>query len=433
MPRRNLNLILALTVVGLLCAAKVSPEGRVLTFAMNQISLRYLWKEELDQQRLLEGALEGMVSRLDENSAYILPEEVPEFDESLDREFGGVGIEIVLDPETKQLAVGSPLVGAPAYEAGIRAGDKILRIDGVSTQGLSLPDAAERLRGREGDPVTLTVLHEGEQDPVDVTIVRAKIQIDTVLGDTRNPDGSWNYFLEADDRIGYLRINAFSHNTRDELARAVRWLLEHDMQGLILDLRDNPGGMLGGAIDICDMFLDSGVIVTTRRRDGAIRQEFLAAERGTLPDFPLAVLVNHYSASAAEIVAACFQDHGRAVVAGQRTFGKGTVQEIIDFQADQGKLKLTTSTFWRPSGKNIHRYENEDEASDWGVRPNPGYEVEIDPELRVKLVLQRRRRDVYRSDQAGNASAGETPAEPLVDPQLAKAVQYIKKASGGTR
>src|SRR3990172_1152757 len=200
MPRRNINLIVALTVVCLMCAVRASRYGRVLTYAMNQISLRSL--EKTDQHELLEGALEGMMNQLDDYSAYISPEVLAEFQESLDKEFGGVGIEIRIEPDTKELTVASPLVGTPAYEAGIRAGDKVLRIDGESTQGLSLQDAADRMRGKPGDPVTLTILHPDQEEPTDVQIVRAVIRVDTVLGDTRNADGSWNYFLEGHDRIG---------------------------------------------------------------------------------------------------------------------------------------------------------------------------------------------------------------------------------------
>ena len=375
MPRRNIHLIVGLTVLCLMCAVRTSRYGRVLTYAMNQINLRYL--EDVDQQELLQGALEGMMGRLDDYSAYISPEMLVEFQEDLDKEFGGVGIEIVLDPETKELTVASPLVGTPAYEAGILAGDKVRRIDGESTQGLSIQDAADRMRGKPGDPVTLTILHPGEEEPVDVEIVRAIIRVDTVLGDTRNDQGEWDYFLEGHDRVGYVRVNSFSEQTDKELRRALDWLVERDVQGLILDLRNDPGGMLGAAIRVCDLFVDSGVIVTTRRRDGRISQPpATATKRGTYSGFPMAVLVNSYSASASEIVAACLQDHGRAVVVGQRTFGKGTVQELIPLEAEQGILKLTTASYWRPSGKNIHRQSDADEDGDWGVKPNEGYEVE---------------------------------------------------------
>ena len=176
----------------------------------------------------------------------------------------------------------SPLAGSPAYRAGIRAGDRILRIGEASTQGMSLPDAVGLLRGKPGDPVTLTVLHEGENQPTEIKIVREKIQIDTVLGDTRNADGSWNFFLQGDDRIGYVRITSFTDKTADELEKALTWLSAHDMRGLVLDLRDDPGGYITAAVDVCDMLLPSGVIVTVRRRDGRIQPHLQGQRPGTI-------------------------------------------------------------------------------------------------------------------------------------------------------
>jgi carboxyl-terminal processing protease len=448
MPRRNINLIVGLTIVCLLCAARASRHGRMLTFAMNQIELRYL--EEVDEQELFQGALEGMMRRLDDYSAYISPEIIAEFQESLDREFGGVGIEIILDPETKQLMVASPLVGTPAFEAGIRAADKILRIDGESTHGLSLADAAERLRGEPGTSVTMTILHEEEKEPEEVEIVRAVIKVDTVLGETRNGDGTWNFFLEEHEGIGYLRINSFTDNTHQELVEALGGLVEEGMEGLILDLRNNPGGMLEAAIGVCDMFIDSqaihpdpadsaevepGVIVTTRRRDGRVKEMAVARSEGTYSDFPIAVLVNNLSASASEIVAACLQDHKRAVVVGQRTFGKGTVQELIELEPNQGMLKLTTASYWRPSGKNIHRRRDDDEEDAWGVMPDEGYEVEFDPRKLDDVFRARLHRDLGPSEgetdpsDEGDADQADSDA----DPQLARAVEYIEQAVKGGR
>ena len=426
MPRRNLHLLVALTILCLVCAMRVSRPGRILVYAMDQIDTRYL--EEIDDRQLFEGALEGMMSRLDENSSYITPDVLAEFQESLEKEFGGVGIEILLDPNTKQLTVASPLVGTPAYEGGVRAGDKVLRIDGRSTQGLSLQDAADRMRGKPGDPVTLTILHQGEDEPVEIELVRAVIRVDTVLGDTRNSDGSWNYFLDGYDRIGYLRINSFGEQTDIELKGALAWLVEHDMRGLILDLRNDPGGLLVASIGVCDLFLDSGVIVTTRRRDGHIKQTFSATKEGTYSGFPLAVLVNKYSASASEIVAACLQDHKRAVVVGQRSYGKGTVQEIIDLEAGQGMLKLTTASYWRPSGKNIHRTKDAQQDDDWGVSPNEGYEVEVEGKELAKLLRWRLRRDLYQAADQNAPANADDPSDTYFDPQLARAIRYIREA-----
>ena len=244
MPRRNLFLLLVVGIVALVCYKKVQTNqyGQILSESLTLINRFSL--EKVDSEKLFEGAMDGMVDQLDEYSAYIPPKgfnRVPREHRSTVRRRGHGGIDRSKDAadDRSQSAVGSP-----AYEAGVRAGDKILRIDEHSTQGMSIKDAVSLMRGKPGDPVGLTVLHSGEDKPVDIHIVRAIINIDTVLGDTRNDDGSWNYFLPGDGRIGYLRITSFGEKTVDDLKRAVQWLTEHDMRGLILDLRDDPGGLL---------------------------------------------------------------------------------------------------------------------------------------------------------------------------------------------
>jgi len=422
MPRRNLHILLALTVISLICANKVSRHGRVLIYAMDQINTLYL--EKIDEQTLFEGAMGGMLSRLDEYSEYIGPAALSEFQETIDSQFGGVGIEILLDPDTKQLTVASPLVGSPAYEAGIQAGDKVLRIDGHSTQGLSLADAAERMRGEPGQAIVLTILHQGQNEPVDVSVVRDVIHVDTVVGDTRNADGSWNFFLEGQDHIGYVRLNSFSELTEKELQKALSRLVKQNMKGLILDLRNNPGGLLTSAVNICQMFVKKGVIVTTRDRNGEIETVYQADGSAAYTDFPIVVMVNQFTASASEILAACLQDHQRAVIVGQRSFGKGTVQEILDLEPGQGVLKLTMASYWRPNGKNIHRRLN---SQSWGVSPDKGCEVVVDGQELAKLLRWRNQRDLYKPNGTAGASGSSQP-ETYVDPQLAKALDSLKWA-----
>jgi len=431
MPRRNVWVLGVLIVVCLACYARVHRYGRILSFAMDQIDRRSL--EAVDERKLFEGALEGMMAQLqDPHSVYIRPKALEEVEESLDQRFVGVGIEVTLDRQTKQLTVATPLFGSPAQEAGIRPGDKILRIDGKSTHGIFPEQATEMIRGREGTAVVLTVQHEGEDKPVDVRIVRAEVRVDTVLGSSRNADGSWNYFLEGHDRIGYVRIISFGKQTDLELKQTLRGLLADGMKGLVLDLRNDLGGLLESAVAACDLFVGSGVIVTTRVRDGSIRKSYEAHQEGTLPDFPLAVLVNHDSASAAEIVAACLQDHRRGVIVGERTYGKGTVQEIIDLQADQGALKLTTASYWRPSQKNINRGKDDDESAEWGVLPDPGFEVPLDEEKRVRLIRWRTEHDAFHAPKVSpgkkdQSASPQARSQTGVDPQLVKAVQYVEQ------
>ncbi|MCE5302340.1 MAG: S41 family peptidase [Planctomycetaceae bacterium] len=422
MSRRNLFLLVLVAVVAVFCQQRVQkhPYGRMAAEAMAIIENRYL--EPVRAQSLFEGALDGMMSRLDENSAYVTAAELPEFQRIVDQQYGGVGIVLTLDPRSRQLTVLSPLAGSPAYRAGIRAGDKILRINKQSTQGVSLQDAVTWLSGKPGDTVTLMVLHRYEDKPVEIRVVRETIQVPTVSGDAHHADGSWNFLLPGPDRIGYIRISSFTETTSDELEKALAWLAKQHARGLVLDLRDNPGGYIAAAIDACRMFVASGVIVTTRRRDGRVSEIYEADGRRPTLDVPMAVLVNQQTASAGEIVAACLQDHHRAAIFGQRSFGKGTIQEMIPLADGAGILKLTTASYWRPSGKNIHR-ESTAKNGDWGVLPDKGCETPIGDDEQNRWRQWRAERDVFSEN-----AAQETAANPkFVDRPLAAAVKYLEQ------
>ncbi len=378
MPRRNLFILLVLLVAALLCYRQVqqNPSLRILASAMAMIENRAL--EPASGTKLFEGAMNGMLDQLDDYSTYIPPAKLQIFQENIDLQFAGVGIELAIDPETKQLKVLSPLVDSPAYRAGILAGDRILRIGPAKTDGMSLDDVAALLHGKPGKSVTLSILHEGSAEPVEIKLVREIVHVRSVIGDTRNADGSWNYFLEGRDRIGYVRISSFTDDTAAELNETLLDLTADGMRGLVLDLRDDPGGYLNAAVNVCNLLIRSGAIVSTRRRGGEIGRKYTADGNAPFADFPMAVLVNQQTASAAEIVAACLQDHRRAAIVGQRTFGKGTVQEIIELGSDYGAMKLTTSSYWRPSGVNIQRPRNATDKDPWGVSPNQGCKVVLD-------------------------------------------------------
>ena len=413
MPRRNLYALLIIAIVSLVCyqqadSAHRSRYGRMFDAfveVLEEVDKHYV--EQVDDRELFEGALHGLVAQLDPYSSYLGPAEATESRQSLDGEFGGIGIEVSIDRETKVLTVLSPIVGTPAYEAGVQAGDKILQINGESTEGFTLEDTIRRLRGRPGTSVQLSVLHEGDKEPVDITVQRAIIHVDSVVGFRRQADGSWDYWLPGKPRIGYLRITTFGKKTGDEFRKLLADLTTSGMQALVIDLRNNSGGLLNIAVDIADLFVSSGRIVSTVGRDHAELERFDASGHGPYTQLPLVVLVNQYSASASEIVAACLQDHGRAMIVGQRTFGKGTVQSAIAHRTEGGKsvLRLTIATYWRPSGRNIHRGRRAKPSDAWGVLPNPGFDVPLTDQQLAEVLRRQRQRDVVRRAPAtGQAS-----------------------------
>ncbi len=377
----------------------------------------------------------GMIKALDdEHSIYVKVARKQEFEDDLNQEFVGIGIRPAIDPKTKQFLVLSPLPEGPAFAAGIRAGDRIDRIEGQSTQGLSLQDAVERIRGKPGTPVTLTIAHPGAAQTVDLAIVRQVIHEDTVQGASRGADGQWSFLLPSERQIGYLRITGFAgeepgeKGTASDLRAALEQLQMEKIRGLVLDLRDNRGGSLRSAVDVCDMLVPKGEIVTTRGRDGQVLPHgaYRASGKAPFTGFPIAVLVNRFTASASEIVAACLQDHDRAIVVGQRSYGKGTVQEVVD--EGPGSMKLTIATYWRPSGQNINR-PKEDGKSDvksatWGVSPNEGYNVPVEDEERERLLR-------WQQGQELAALCGEKnqAGDEVQDRVLLKAVEYLESTA----
>ncbi len=302
-----------------------------------------------------------------------------------------------------------------------------MKIDGESTAEWSTKKAAERLRGRDG-AVRLTVLHKGSALPVEISIARAMIPISSVLGDTRDADNHWSFFLAGHPGFGYIRLTTFGENTADELKAALAWLTAHEARGLILDLRNNRGGSLDQAIAVSDLFVAQGRIVATKVRGGVEGQSWDATGKAPHPKLPLVVLVNQQTASAAEIVAACLQDQRRATIVGQRTWGKGTVQNIIQLEGGQSALKLTTASYWRPSGENIHREPDAKDDEHWGVQPDEGYEVKLTDEQTAKLVKLREERDIVRPG-AGKGAPQSAPsnADPTPDPQLERAIAALSE------
>ncbi|MFZ1935872.1 MAG: S41 family peptidase [Thermoguttaceae bacterium] len=423
MPRRNLLILFLVALVTVLCRQRV-PEHypRVLGSAMNTIENNAL--DPVGEQRLFEGAMYGMLSEFDENTTYLPPKHLTALNEALDLQFGGIGVAVTIDAKTKELVVGYPVANSPASRAGIVVGDKILRIDKTSTHGMSLQDASLLLRGKPHTTVTLSVLHPGAAKAVEIPLIREDVQEQSVLGDTCNPDGSWNYLLAGHDRIGYLRVSCFSDQTADELRKAIRWLKAHGMRGLVLDLRDDPGGYLPAAVAVCNLFIKNGEIVTTRGRGGVICNSYRADGDAPFADIPIAVLVNQDTASAAEIVAACLQDHHRAAIVGQRSYGKGTVQDLIPLEPGCGGMKLTTKSYWRPSGKDIRRLPGASAKQEWGVSPDEGCKLALNQREFRRWQAWRNARDLH---QPVPDQSDEKDAKPFVDRQLERAVECVEK------
>lgn len=408
MPRRNLKILLLTVLVCFACYLRATRNRYAPTIANAIGCVADYYIEPVPRRSLYEGAMKGIVDNLDEYSGYIGPDHYKELLENLDQEFGGVGIEVGLDPDAKRLMVLSPIVDSPGFMAGLRAGDLILEIDGTSTDGMDLNGSVKLMRGQPGTKVHLVIQPFGTVEQRNVFVERAVIQISSVLGDTRNPDGTWNFVLEDHPDIGYLRVVNFGEATSTELAATLKPLLGN-VSGLILDLRANPGGLLSAAVDVCDLFIDEGAIVSVRRRAGfarpgekpasardAVVSDIYEAASGNVivpTDLPIAVLIDNYSASASEIVAACLQDYDRAQIVGQRSWGKGTVQNVFELEGGRSALKLTTATYWRPSGTNIHRFSTDTDEDTWGVRPGDGYEIVLSEEEIIRRFRARRERD----------------------------------------
>jgi carboxyl-terminal processing protease len=386
--------------------------------------------------------INGGLERLDPHSQYINPHDYKQFDKQSEGKFGGVGIQVGFDRQNRgQLTVISPMVGTPAYEAGVLAGDVILKIDGKSTDHMRMTEAVDMIQGEPGSKVVLTLARDGKKEPIEIGITRAIIKVPSVLGDLRKPGKvkEWDYFLDHKERIAYLRLTSFGKNSPAELKTALEQLEKDGVRALVLDLRNNPGGLLRAAVDISDLFLEEGVIVSTKGRNH--RDEvYRAKPEGTLLNgpggpVPMAVLINKFSASASEIVAAALQDHKRAVVVGERSYGKGSVQNIILMENETSALKLTTASYWRPSGKNIHRFPDRKDfeaakidPDEWGVKPNPGLEVKLKDEERVQYLLWRSDRDVIRTKpKPPDKDKDGKPKPPFVDRVLHKAVEHLKK------
>jgi carboxyl-terminal processing protease len=403
--------------------------NELLTDARQALGVR----EDLDKHKDIDITLVRMLSHLDPYTTYIDPESKRRFKDEIDGNFTGIGIQIRKDSITDMLLVITPLKGSPAYKAGLEAGDIITTItrdmdsqgeklpqpEVLSTKGLPLNDAVKKILGMPGTKVKLTVQREGLDKPKEFEITRGRILTESVLGIKRKDNGDWDYWVDPKNKIAYIRLTVFQKNSAGDMTKVMKELKGEGIKGLVFDLRFNPGGLLDSAAKITDLFIDDGLIVTIKPRAGK-PYEFKGMREGSLIGFPMVCLVNGGSASGSEIVSAALQDHSRAYIVGERSYGKGSVQNIMDF--DGGDLKMTTATFWRPSGKNLNKSSTTGKDEDeWGVKPDK--DVKLTSKERGEL--QDHLRDAEIIQPKGRPTPKEAKTE-FKDKQLDEALKYLR-------
>ena len=321
-------------------AAKTETYNQLNLFADVFERIRANYVKDVDDEELIEAAINGMLTSLDPHSTYLNSKKYENMRVQTSGEFGGLGIEVTMDKGV--ILVVAPMDDTPAYRAGVQAGDYITKIDGEQINGLTLNEAVDKMRGKVGTDIDVTIVREGESDVIEITITRAIIEVQSVRH-------------RIEDEIGYVRISSFTEKTTSGLREALAEIdeeLGENLQGIILDLRNNPGGLLDQAVDVSSAFLDRGEIVSTRTRNDRNIQRYNAKPGDNIDKKSLVVLINGGSASASEIVAGALQDHERAVVVGTQSFGKGSVQTVMPLSTD-GAMSLTTAYYFTPSGNSI--------------------------------------------------------------------------------
>lgn len=316
-------------------ATETYEELRTFSEVLTQVQKNYV--DETKVKDLVQGAIRGMLSTLDPHSAYMTPEMYKEMQVETKGEFGGVGIQIGV--KENRLAVIAPIEGTPAYRAGIKAGDYITKVNDETTKDLTLMDAVQKMRGPKGTKVNLTIQRDGTADPLQFTLVRDTIKIESVKS-------------KVLDNIGYIRLTQFQEATGRDLGRVLKQFKEQKLQSTILDLRNNPGGLLTAAVEVSEQFLPNGKLVVYTKGRESKKDEWFAKGKDQMDDAPMIILVNEGSASASEIVAGALQDYGRAVIVGTTSFGKGSVQTILPL-GDGSGLRLTTAKYYTPKGRSI--------------------------------------------------------------------------------
>lgn len=426
--------VLAVAVSGLLGSQvaralpeRASPFRNLGIFARALAHVEMSYVEEVDQDQLVYGAIRGMMATLDPHSTFMDPDEYRILTSDTEGQFGGIGVEIAV--EDGWLTVLSVFEGGPADEAGLEAGDRFLAIKGRRARDMRIEDAIERMRGEPGTQVHVTIRRKGEAKDLPLVLTRRIIHVDAVEGRLLS------------DGIAYVRVKAFQENTTRDLRRVLDEAVSRarsagGVRGVLIDLRDNAGGLLDEAVLMSDEFLGDGVIVSTRGRGGKLLSQATAHARGTRPDWPMVVLVNGYTASAAEIVAGALRDQHRAVIVGTRTFGKGSVQNIIELP-DGSALKLTVARYYTPSGRSIQaegiapdmvvQQIAADKLPEALARPESVSEASLEGHLAGEAGA-RPASSVGRNEPRQGAAEGTRPAEAFADDYQARMAHQALRA-----
>ena len=415
-------LVMGTWAVGRVQETSDNTYGNIERFIQVLTKVRDHYVEPVTTDKLMDSAIRGMLRTLDPYSQYLDKEEAERLETTTHGAFGGIGISIGM--RDSWVTVISPIEGTPAWRAGMQGGDKIIRIDGSSTEGYSLDDAMKKMRGEKGTKVTLTIFREGRDKPQDFEIVRDIIQIKSVP-----------FAGVLENGIGYIRLSSFSERSREEIDQAFSKIEKQKMRGLILDLRFNPGGLLSQAVEVSEEFAPRGKkIVYTRGRDPSQNRDFISTADQPHLGYPLVVLVNQWTASASEIVSGAVQDLDLGIVAGQTTFGKGLVQTVIPLtRSVRGpKLKLTTAKYYTPSGRCIQKDEQLKDGALAAADDEGGDSPALPDSLKPKKPLPEYKTEMGRTVFGGGGIAPDIEIDQVVIPQLVQDLEqkqvYFKYA-----